>query len=80
MPGAMAVALLLDEFGHTPYGRVRDRLWLLLWAALEPLGYRQLTAVYMLRGAWRFLRGRTDWGAMTRTGFTPADERAGSGP
>ena len=73
-------ALLLDELGHTPYRRVRDRLWLLGWAVLEPIGYRQITSLFMLRGAWRFLRGRTEWGAMTRTGFTAAEQRADAGP
>jgi cellulose synthase/poly-beta-1,6-N-acetylglucosamine synthase-like glycosyltransferase len=62
-------ALLLDEVAHTPYRRVSDRLLLLLWAVLEPLGYRQLVSLWMLRGVWRYLRGRTDWGTMPRRGF-----------
>jgi hypothetical protein len=54
---------------------VSDRLLLLLWAALEPFGYRQLVSIWMLRGLWRYLRGRTDWGTMTRRGFAiPAGE------
>jgi cellulose synthase/poly-beta-1,6-N-acetylglucosamine synthase-like glycosyltransferase len=68
-------ALILDEAGGSPYRRPSDRLLLLLWAALEPLGYRQLVSVWMLRGIWRYLRGRSDWGAMTRRGFAPAGER-----
>jgi cellulose synthase/poly-beta-1,6-N-acetylglucosamine synthase-like glycosyltransferase len=68
-------ALLLDQAAHSPYRRVSDRLLLLLWAALEPFGYRQLVSIWMLRGLWRYLRGRTDWGTMTRRGFaTPASE------
>jgi cellulose synthase/poly-beta-1,6-N-acetylglucosamine synthase-like glycosyltransferase len=68
-------ALILDEADRSPYRRPSDRLLLLLWAALEPLGYRQLVSVWMLRGIWRYLRGRSDWGAMTRRGFAPAGER-----
>jgi len=45
---------------------------------VESLGYRQLTVFWRLRGMVRFLRGRTDWGAMTRRGFAlpegPADQ------
>jgi cellulose synthase/poly-beta-1,6-N-acetylglucosamine synthase-like glycosyltransferase len=63
------LALLLDELNQSPYRRVRDRLLLLAWAALEPFGYRQLVAVWMLQGLWGYLRRRTDWGAMTRRGF-----------
>ena len=65
------VCLALDTVSSArPPGR-RDLLWLALWAVLEPLGYRQLTVVWRLRGIARGLRGRRDWGAMTRTGFTP---------
>jgi hypothetical protein len=45
---------------------VRDRLVLLGFGALEPLGYRQLTAVWRVRGLVRHWLGRTDWGAMER--------------
>jgi len=27
--------------------------------------------VWRLRGIWKFLRKRTDWGVMQRKGFTP---------
>jgi hypothetical protein len=38
---------------------------------LENLGYRQMTVYWRLRGLWKFLRGRKDWGAMERKGFKP---------
>jgi hypothetical protein len=41
----------------------------------EGLGYRRLTAVWRLRGLFGYLRGRREWGVMTRSGFT-GDERA----
>lgn len=63
------VAVLLDTTSSHPAPRRRDLAWLALWAVLEPFGYRQLTLWWRLRGLVRALRGRTDWGQMTRTGF-----------
>jgi cellulose synthase/poly-beta-1,6-N-acetylglucosamine synthase-like glycosyltransferase len=63
--------LALEELSFHRYGRLRDRALLVLWAVLESLGYRQLTVVWRLRGIWKFLRKRTDWGVMTRRGFSP---------
>jgi cellulose synthase/poly-beta-1,6-N-acetylglucosamine synthase-like glycosyltransferase len=74
--------LLLEEFSFHRYWRVRDRLVLLAWAVLENLGFRQMTVVWRLRGLWKYLRGRTDWGSMERKGFqrvpTPPSPRTGS--
>jgi cellulose synthase/poly-beta-1,6-N-acetylglucosamine synthase-like glycosyltransferase len=61
--------LLLEEFSFRRYTGVVDRLRLLAWAFAENFGYRQLTAVWRVRGIVRFLRGRTEWGAMERKGF-----------
>ncbi|MEX2588049.1 MAG: glycosyltransferase family 2 protein [Actinomycetota bacterium] len=63
------LTLLLEELSYRRYRRLRDRLWLLLWAAMGAVGYRQLTVYWRLRGIWKFLRGKTDWGHMARTGF-----------
>ena len=65
-----ALALAMDEFSARRYSRVRDRLLLFLWAAVETFGYRQLTIWWRLRGLWSYLRGSREWGAMARTGFT----------
>jgi hypothetical protein len=47
------------------------------WALLENLGYRQLTVLWRLQGLVKYLRGRREWGAMERRGFTapPAEPR-----
>jgi len=63
------VTLLFEELSYRRYNRMKDRLWLLLWAALGSVGYRQCTVYWRLRGIRKFFQGRTDWGAMTRTGF-----------
>jgi cellulose synthase/poly-beta-1,6-N-acetylglucosamine synthase-like glycosyltransferase len=65
-----AATLLLEEWGARRYRRFRDRLICIPWAIVESLGYRQLTVVWRLRGLWRYLRGRSDWGAMARRGFS----------
>jgi hypothetical protein len=61
--------LLLEELSFRRYTGFGNRAWLLTWAFLENFGYRQITAFWRVRGAVRFLRGRTEWGAMERKGF-----------
>lgn len=64
-----AMAALLDETAYGGLQRLRDRFWLLWWALLEPVGYRQITVYSRLKGLVKFLLGRTDWGKMERIGF-----------
>jgi cellulose synthase/poly-beta-1,6-N-acetylglucosamine synthase-like glycosyltransferase len=64
--------LVLEELSFHRYEGLRDRLLLLGWALLENFGYRQLTVFWRLRGLVKFLRGRTEWGAMERRGFHQA--------
>ena len=64
-----ALTLALEEVSYHRYERLGDRLLLVAWALLENLGYRQLTVWWRLRGLWKYLRGRTEWGAMERRGF-----------
>ncbi len=69
-----AFTLLMEQLSFDRYRRGADKLRLLLWALLEPVGYRQLTVLWRLRGLVRYLGRRTDWGAMSRRGFQAADE------
>ncbi|MGI8983855.1 MAG: glycosyltransferase family 2 protein [Acidimicrobiales bacterium] len=64
--------LALEEVSFHRYGRLGDRALLGFWALFESLGYRQFTVVWRLRGIWKFLRKRTDWGVMQRRGFEAA--------
>ncbi|HWL40367.1 MAG TPA: glycosyltransferase [Gemmatimonadaceae bacterium] len=64
-----AFTLILEDLSFHRYTTFRDRALLFCWALLENLGYRQLTVVWRLRGLWKFLRGRKEWGAMERKGF-----------
>ncbi len=67
----LALALALEEVSFHRYERLSDRFLMMLWALFENLGYRQLTVLWRLRGMWKFLRKRSDWGAMDRRGFAP---------
>ncbi len=62
-------ALLLDELTSRRYEGMADRMLLVCWALVEPFGYRQLSVVWQLRGMVRAVRGRSDWGEMTRQGW-----------
>ena len=73
------LTLVLDEFSFQRYTRVSDRLMMIPWALLECVGYRQLTAYWRIRGLVKFLRGNTEWGAMTRTGLA-SSEMTSEGP
>jgi hypothetical protein len=70
--------MALDEWTYRSYGGLPQRLWLLLVSLFEGLGYRQLTAVWRLRGLVRYARGSREWGAMTREGFS--GQRAAENP
>ena len=73
-------ALALEEVAFHRYRRWRDLGAAAAAAVLENLGYRQLTAVWRLRGAWAACRRHPpEWGTMTRAGLgaPPAGERAG---
>jgi cellulose synthase/poly-beta-1,6-N-acetylglucosamine synthase-like glycosyltransferase len=66
-----AFTLILEDVSFHRYRTFRDRTLLFWWALLENLGYRQLTVFWRLRGLWKFLRGRKEWGTMERKGFNP---------
>lgn len=68
------VAILLEELSFKRYGGPADRAWLLLWALVENLGYRQLTVWWRLRGIVGFLRGDVQWGVMERQGFATDEQ------
>lgn len=64
-----AFTLILEDLSFHRYATFRDRFKLFGWALMENLGYRQMTVFWRLRGLWKFIRGRKDWGEMTRKGF-----------
>jgi cellulose synthase/poly-beta-1,6-N-acetylglucosamine synthase-like glycosyltransferase len=62
-------ALALEELSFRRYPRFSDLGRLMIIAALEPFGYRQLNMLWRLRGLLAAWRGKRGWGTMTRTGF-----------
>lgn len=64
-----AFTLILEDLSFHRYATFRDRALLFWWALLENLGYRQMTVYWRLRGLWKFIRGRKEWGVMERKGF-----------
>jgi hypothetical protein len=70
------VSLFIEEVSFHRYPRWGDLLRGVAAAVLENFGYRQILAVWQVRGALGALRGRrAEWGAMHREGF---DTAAGS--
>jgi cellulose synthase/poly-beta-1,6-N-acetylglucosamine synthase-like glycosyltransferase len=69
------VALVVEEYSFHRYHGWRDLALALAAAVVENLGYRQLTAVWRLRGLADAVRGgKATWGQMTRVGFTTAEK------
>jgi cellulose synthase/poly-beta-1,6-N-acetylglucosamine synthase-like glycosyltransferase len=63
-------SVLLEEASFRRYPRLSDLLTLAAYGVIENFGYRQLTTWWRVTGVVRFLRGRKDWGTMTRKGFS----------
>jgi cellulose synthase/poly-beta-1,6-N-acetylglucosamine synthase-like glycosyltransferase len=68
--------VLLEQATFRMYTRPGDFRRLILYAFLEPFGYRQLTVIWRLKSFWNAVRGNVQWGEMRRLGFDPA----GGGP
>lgn len=64
-----AFTLILEDISFHRYERFGDRVKLFGLTLLENLGYRQMTVWWRLKGLWKFMRGRKDWGVMERKGF-----------
>jgi hypothetical protein len=70
-------ALAIEEFSFHRYHRWKDLGVGIVAALLENIGYRQMHAVWRLRGLIDATKRRdVRWGAMTRAGFTTAGSEA----
>lgn len=71
---ALSVFALLAEVVHIRrYLHGSDIVWLLFVAALEQLGYRQLTVVWRASALWKGTKPHV-WGVMPRQGFADPSE------
>jgi cellulose synthase/poly-beta-1,6-N-acetylglucosamine synthase-like glycosyltransferase len=62
-------AIVLEEMSFRRYPRFSDLGALMVMAALEPFGYRQINAYWRIRGLVGAWRGHMAWGTMPRAGF-----------
>jgi cellulose synthase/poly-beta-1,6-N-acetylglucosamine synthase-like glycosyltransferase len=65
------VVILMEERAFRRYPGWSDLRRLILCAAVENLGYRQLLAFVRLRSWYSLARNTSAWGEMTRKGFGP---------
>ncbi|GIE46827.1 glycosyl transferase family 2 [Amorphoplanes nipponensis] len=71
------VSLFIEEVSFHRYPRWSDLLRGVVAAILENFGYRQILAVWQVRGALGALHGRrAEWGTMHREGFDTVRESA----
>src|SRR5262249_44326897 len=61
--------VLMEERAFQRYPGWRDLFRLASMAVIENLGYRQFLSVIRVRGWVTYLRGKHEWGEMTRAGF-----------
>ena len=67
---ASYLVLILDDLVFATYQSTRDRLILSVHVLFEQLVFRPMTTIWRLWGLQLFLRGRTEWGAQQRRGFS----------
>ncbi|NOT28083.1 MAG: glycosyltransferase family 2 protein [Acidobacteria bacterium] len=62
-------SILMEEVSFHRYRNKSDTVRLVMFAFLEPFGYRQLTVWFRLKAFVRYVRGDVSWGRMKREGF-----------
>jgi cellulose synthase/poly-beta-1,6-N-acetylglucosamine synthase-like glycosyltransferase len=68
-------SLLLEEISYDTYPRLGQVMVLILAAVAENFGYRQLTAIWRVKGIWRWMRkADSSWGKMARSGKWQAQQ------
>ena len=63
-------SMALEELSLHRIPKAKDLIRLLGVIFIENFGYRQLNNIWRIRGWFDFLRKKSDWGHMRRTGFT----------
>ncbi len=71
---ALSVAAVgLEELTFRRYHRTADLVRLFWLAIAENFGYRQLNSWWRIKGMISVLRGKHEWGELTRKGFATSD-------
>jgi cellulose synthase/poly-beta-1,6-N-acetylglucosamine synthase-like glycosyltransferase len=68
-------AILLEEYSLQRYPRLADVVTIAAFGILENILYRQWLAAVRVKAFWDLLRGKNEWGAMEKKGFTLEHER-----
>ena len=63
-------SLILEELKLKRFSGVQDLLILTGVAIIENFGYRQVATIWRVKGLWRFLMGKKEWGKFERKGFS----------
>lgn len=71
-------SVLLEEITHRRYPNMRDLVQLLLFAAIENLGFRQLLVMYRVQGVLQYVRGKKSWETVRHTMRVRHMEEAGA--
>lgn len=64
------LTMIIDDVAFSSFTSSRDRAIIAFFVVIEQLFFRFLTIGWRLRGALRFLIGRSDWGVQQRRGLT----------
>ncbi len=64
------LAMVIDDMAFDTFTSSRDRAMVAIFVVVEQFLFRFLTIGWRLRGAVRFMRGRTDWGVQQRRGVS----------
>ena len=71
------VVIFYDYTLGGSYKKIKDYLWILLAAMLEPFIYHPMVVFFSLKGYWNyFINKKAVWGEMTRKGFSPETKNA----
>ncbi|MEN6311778.1 MAG: glycosyltransferase [Acidobacteriota bacterium] len=68
-------AILLEEYSLQRYPRLADIVVIAVFGVLENLGYRQWLSLVRAKSFLDLLRGRNEWGAMEKKGFSLENEK-----
>ena len=62
-------SVLLEETTLRRYPKVRDVLYLVLWAVVENVGYRQMVTLFRAQGVLQYFTGLQKWELVVHKGF-----------
>jgi cellulose synthase/poly-beta-1,6-N-acetylglucosamine synthase-like glycosyltransferase len=68
------LSVCLEELSFKKYPKVKHLIILMIASLLENFGYRQMTALFRLKGFIEYYMGKRDWGRIKKKGFKQKKE------